>query len=68
MDQNVTFYELNSKNRITTTGTGKKKKSQRLQLSKSLTSISVSGLSAHELAHRQGQLCMTLNSTGVLKL
>lgn len=29
MDQNVTFYELNSKNRITTTGTGKKKKKKK---------------------------------------
>lgn len=71
MDKSVTFYELNSKNRITATGIGKKKgetEREGVLLSKWLTSVSLSGLLAHELVRHRGQLCMALNSTGVLKL
>ena len=40
MDQNVTFYELNSKNKITTTGTGKKKKKSKTAI-KQVTHINI---------------------------
>lgn len=40
MDQNVTFYELNSKNRITTTGTEKKKKKAKTAI-KQVTHINI---------------------------
>lgn len=67
MVRSVTFYELNSKNRITATGIAKDRQKEECTLSKWLTSISLAGLLAQWVGSFSGPTLHSLKISRCIK-